>query len=567
MRNLILKSSYAFILKISIKEVEILELDTKNIYDLIIIGGGPAGLTAAIYMARAKYKTLVLEKEKFGGQITITSEIVNYPGILNTTGSALTSDMQKQAESFGAEFKMAEVLDLDLSSDIKTVKTSIGEYKALSIILALGASPRKAGFDGEREFSGRGVGYCATCDGEFFTNKPIYVVGGGFAAIEEAMFLTKYSSNIHLLVRGENFTAAQSIVEHLNDFPQISISFNTEVLSVSGENNLTKIKIKNNKTDAIIENSHPDGFGVFVFAGYIPNTSWLSKDIEKKDGYIMTSYNQETNIAGVYAAGDVCLKDLRQVVTAVSDGAKASTSAEKYVSKLHTKLNLPAFDMPKVAKIEKNNPKENISSDNDDKFINSDIRAQLTSIFSKFQNKVIVNAVLDDSSLANEMLTFTEELNGISDKVICYSEKAADNTIAPYLELLFEDNSSSGIKFFAMPGGHEFNSFIIALYNVAGPGKEISQIDFDNISNLNKSIDIKVLISLSCTLCPDMVMATQKIASLNKNITASAIDINQFPALKEKYNVMSVPCTIINDSNISFGKKSITELLQILKDI
>ena len=160
----------------------------QNLYDVIIIGGGPAGLTAALYLARAKYRTLVLEKEKFGGQITITHEVVNYPGVEKTSGAELTETMRKQAESFGAEFMLAEVEQLDLSGDLKTVKTERGELKSFGVLLATGAHTRMIGFQGEADYRGRGVAYCATCDGEFFTGKEVFVVGGGFAAAEEAVF-------------------------------------------------------------------------------------------------------------------------------------------------------------------------------------------------------------------------------------------------------------------------------------------------------------------------------------------------------------------------------------------
>ena len=166
----------------------------ENLYDAIIVGGGPAGLSAAIYMARARFHVLVIEKEKFGGQITITTEVVNYPGIPKTTGSDLTANMERQAKFFGAEFLNAEVTDLELDGDYKIVKTDHGEFKTLGVIYAGGAHPRLAGFAGEQEFRGHGVAYCATCDGEFFTDRTIFVVGGGFAAVEEGLFLTKYAS-------------------------------------------------------------------------------------------------------------------------------------------------------------------------------------------------------------------------------------------------------------------------------------------------------------------------------------------------------------------------------------
>lgn len=165
----------------------------ENLYDVVVIGGGPAGLTAALYLARARYRVVVVEKEHFGGQITITSEVVNFPGVERASGAALTETMRKQAESFGAEFLLAEVTELDMTGDVKTVQTSRGELRCFGVLLATGAHPRTVGFRGEEHFRGRGVAYCATCDGEFFTGKDVFVVGGGFAAAEESVFLTKYA--------------------------------------------------------------------------------------------------------------------------------------------------------------------------------------------------------------------------------------------------------------------------------------------------------------------------------------------------------------------------------------
>lgn len=177
-----------------------------RLYDVVVIGAGPAGLSAAIYAARAKYKVLVLEKDKIGGQITITSEIVNYPGVELSGGRELTEHMRVQAEGFGAEFAIAEVLDMELDKDRKLLHTTKGDYEALGVILAPGANPRKLGFKGEKEFQGRGVAYCATCDGEFFTGKDVFVIGGGFAAVEEGMFLTKYARKVTMIVREPDFT-------------------------------------------------------------------------------------------------------------------------------------------------------------------------------------------------------------------------------------------------------------------------------------------------------------------------------------------------------------------------
>ncbi len=316
-----------------------------NFYDVIIVGGGPAGLSAGIYMARAKYKTLIIEQNEFGGQILITSEIVNYPGTKKMSGRELTSQMQVQAKAFGCEFLKARVEKFNLTSDIKSVVTDAGvEYRSLGVILALGASPRKIGFAGEKSFQGRGVAYCATCDGEFFTGKEVLVVGGGFAAAEESMFLTKYATKVTILVRDEAFSCAQTIVDQLKDFPTIEVRYNTELKEVKGDSAVNGARLVNNKTgeETIYTAPNNDTFGVFVFAGYEPATSHIKDQVEvNEQGYIVTDVNKATNVPGVYAAGDVTIKNLRQVVTAVSDGAVASTSLERHVKEMHDKLNIP----------------------------------------------------------------------------------------------------------------------------------------------------------------------------------------------------------------------------------
>ena len=186
-------------------------MEMEQLYDVIVIGGGPAGLTAALYLARARYRVLVVEKEHFGGQITITNEIVNYPGVAKTSGRELTDTMRQQAEGFGAEFLLAEVTAFELDGDVKTVKTGRGEYRCFGVLLATGAHPRMIGFPGEAEFRGRGIAYCATCDGEFFTGKEVFVIGGGFAAAEESVFLTRYAKHVTVLIRGEDFTCAEAV--------------------------------------------------------------------------------------------------------------------------------------------------------------------------------------------------------------------------------------------------------------------------------------------------------------------------------------------------------------------
>lgn len=541
----------------------------ERMYDVVIVGAGPAGLSAAIYMARAKYKVLVLEKESIGGQITITSEIVNYPGVGLTSGKELTETMRIQAEAFGAEFAIAEVLGMDLQKDMKEIHTTQGVYQTLGVVLAVGANPRKLGFKGEKEFQGRGVAYCATCDGEFFTGKDVFVIGGGFAAVEEGIFLTKYASHVTMIVREADFTCAKTVADEVHNHEKIDVKFFTEVKEVSGNSMVNYARFYNNQTGEEWVHEDEKGFGVFVFAGYVPNTGWLPGTIEKNaQGYLITDVNQKTNLDGVYAAGDVCVKNLRQVVTAVSDGATAATSLEKHVSELHSRLNLPEFETRVRKPMEKVQKEAAPASDSERGFLTAEIKQQLSGVFEKFEHNVVIKAWLDDSSLSAEMSGFLGELEQVTDKVSWIRAKAEDGTVPEYLpslELCHEDGSSSGIQFHGVPGGHEFNSFVIALYNVAGPGQAIAPEIADSLKKLGQDVNIKILISLSCTMCPEVVMSAQRAAALSPQIQAEMFDLNHFPDLKDKYKVMSVPCMILNDNEVYFGKKNLQEVVDIIQ--
>ncbi|MDR3052606.1 MAG: FAD-dependent oxidoreductase, partial [Coriobacteriales bacterium] len=317
-------------------------------YDLIIIGAGSAGMSAAIYAGRAKLSTLVLERDSEGGQIKITSEVDNYPGILKTSGEALSAAMRRQAESFGANFKQAVVESVDFTGALKQVRTVDGEYEALAVIVATGAEPRTLGFAGEDEFRGRGIGYCATCDGEFFSNKDIFVIGGGLAATEEALFLTRFGRKVSIIVRGEKFSVPSRVADKVAANPKIEVHFNTELVEAGGDAVLRFAKFRNNRTgetwryDVLTPR---ETFGIFVFAGYAPQSAEYASALRLDEhGYIPTDEGMRTNVDGVYAAGDVRPKELRQLVTAVADGAIAATNAEKYVEHLRLRLGLPAVD-------------------------------------------------------------------------------------------------------------------------------------------------------------------------------------------------------------------------------
>lgn len=540
----------------------------KNFYDLIIVGAGPAGLSAAIYMARAKYKVLVLEKEKIGGQITITEEVVNYPGVERTSGKKLTETMRQQADYFGAEFKLATVGEMELEGKIKKIHTDKGVFSSLGVVLATGANPRKLGFKGEKEFQGRGVAYCATCDGEFFTDMNIFVVGGGFAAVEEGLFLTKYAKKVTFIVREEDFTCAKTVADKVKNHPQIEIHFQTQVVEVGGESLPTYAVFRNDKTGEEIRYETGENFGVFVFAGYVPNTSWYPKNIDVDPmGYLITDMNKKTNIDGVYGAGDVCVKNLRQVVTAVSDGAIAATSLEKHVSALHEELQIPELrGEDEGVKERPERKEEEKNQEADGNFINGEIRTQLKGLFTRFEHSVKIKAVLDESKLGKEMEGFLKELMELEGPLSFEKQMPKGDEQAPYMELINEKEEETGIRFYAVPGGHEFNSFIIALYNVAGPGQEVDPSLLENIKKIDKKTNLKVLVSLSCTMCPETVMSAQRTAALSENIEAQMFDLAHFPQLKEKYKVMSVPCLVVNDEKVYFGKKNLDEMVKILEE-
>ena len=532
-----------------------------NLYDVIIIGGGPAGLTAALYLARAKYRTLVVEKEKFGGQITITHEVVNYPGVKHTSGEALTETMRAQAEAFGAEFLLTEVEGLELSGDIKTVKTARGELKAFGVLLATGAHPRMIGFKGEADFRGRGVAYCATCDGEFFTGKEVFVVGGGFAAAEEAVFLTKYARHVTILVRGNDFTCAESVADGAKNHPNITVRYNTEVEEVLGDTSLKAIRYRNNVTGEVAEYRDPkgDNIGVFVFAGYEPATSLIEGIAQRDDhGYVITDRNQKTNVDGLYAAGDVCVKQLRQVVTAVGDGAIAATELEKHAAAMHRRTGI----RPEKPKAE---PKQEapVQARSDSSLFDADMLAQLNAVFARMGSSLVLKLHLDSRPVSAELKGYMEELAKLTDKLTV--EIAGGGEDAPCVQVCRADGSFTGLAFHGVPGGHEFTSFVLGLYNAAGPGQPLDADVKQQIAAL-PARGVKVLVSLSCTMCPELVTAAQRIAAENAQVSAEVYDINHFPALREKYNVMSVPCLVVDDgAAVTFGKKNIRQLLDILK--
>ena len=311
--------------------------DSTSKKDLVIIGGGPAGLSAAIYAQRSLLDAVTLEREALGGQVILTSEIDNYPGMPHTDGFSLTDAMHSQALDLGARIEMDVVESIERldGSEGFIVRAMGSTYTSKTVILAAGAQPRKAGFEGEDRFSGRGVSYCATCDGMFYRGKLVFVIGGGNSAAEEALFLTRFASKVVLIVRKDHLRAQAAIAEELERNEKVEIRYLTNVTAVDGEELLGSITLRNNETGELHTESYPEGsFGVFVFVGRNPETQLVQGLVETdKSGYVLTNDRMETSTPGLYVAGDARSKPLRQIITAASDGAIAATSAASYLGR------------------------------------------------------------------------------------------------------------------------------------------------------------------------------------------------------------------------------------------
>jgi len=304
-----------------------------NVLDILIIGAGPGGLTAGIYGSRARLKTAIIEKGRVGGQAATTMEMENYPGFYkHTTGPAVMDEFLAHAQHFGTKVIKGQVTELDLVGEVKKVTTKSGEtYNARTVILSPGATPRTLGVKGEGPLRGKGVSYCATCDADFFEELDVVVVGNGDAAIEEAMYLTKFAESVTVIVIHDegvldcNKMSAEKAMKN----PKIKWIWNSVLEEIQGDELVEGVLVKNIKTD---ETTELEVNGVFVFIGSVPNTDFLQGKINlDKSGYIITNENMETDIPGVYAVGDARVKVLRQVVTAASDGAIAAVMAERYL--------------------------------------------------------------------------------------------------------------------------------------------------------------------------------------------------------------------------------------------
>lgn len=606
-------------------------------HQTVIIGGGPAGLTAAIYLRRAGYEVLVLEKEEEGGQIRISEEVVNYPGVERTDGETLMETMRRQAVNFGAQIRRENVISASLTDSVKVIQTERNHYEAPVIIYAAGSVPRKLDFPGESEFAGRGIAYCATCDGELFTDKPIFVVGGGYAAAEEAIYLTRYSKPVMMIVREPDFTCAKKLADTVKAHPDIKIEYNTEIVRVEGDTSVKKIVFKNALSGKEWNFENTDTIGIFIFAGYLPQTDIVKKQlICDMQGYLLTDDGKRTNVEGVYGAGDVCQKRLRQLVTAVADGAVAAetivadypldqlascagpdgkdadgkpqnkTGADSRAAgqdtlvanvrsqiqgqeekKLYTGQEEPAvMDGHKETRSSVQQAAMHLSEQiegvlrPDSRF--KDIYSEIKEVESRFETIPECRVSLDVSRTSEQVRAFMEELEEAMPKVHIYYEEtgvsgsreksaggeaeAAGGPIVPAISISSKDGERTGMFFHGTPGGHEFSSFLSALYQAAGPGKPLMDDILMQVKSIRMPVRLDVGVTLSCTKCPELVSSAMMVAAHSPKVEVHIVNLAQFPEFKEKHQVYSVPFLMVNGEKAYYGKKSVEELMKIIGD-
>lgn len=541
----------------------------KHLYDLIIVGAGPAGLSAGLYAGRATLDTLILEGDTVGGQVTTTSVVYNYPAVEKVDGTQLMNQMQKQVTDFGVTIAHDQVEKYQLADEVKLLVGKSGqEYRARSVIIATGAQPRTVGFSGEDEFRGRGVAYCSTCDGELFSGLQIFVIGGGYAAAEEADYLSRFGKHVTVLVRGDHFSCPPLMAARALNNPKVSVKYNTEVKQVTGDDYVTAATLVNNKTGEETVYHVDDGdntFGIFIYIGTKPATEKLQGLVDLNDqGYIKAAADGATNVPGVYAAGDVIVKNLRQIITAASDGAVAATAAEQYVTAQKQRQGVPIHTAPAktatqpVGQTTDLEHQEKVSP-HQGNWLTAEIDSQLKPIFARLTKPVTLEVNTDGRALSQQLLSFTTEFASLDDH-LTVKTKEGQGELLPLLKLLDADGQDTGLHYAGIPTGHELNSLVLGVYNVAGPGQTIDPALADRIKRL-PAAKIRIGVSLTCHFCPDVVAACQRMASLNPGITATMIDLQHFPDLRKSKKIMSVPATMINDAPVIFGSQSLEQLV------
>ena len=371
-----------------------------------------------------------------------------------------------------------------------------------------------------------------------------------------------------ILIRGKDFSCAPTAADMARSHPKITVLTHTQVQAVEGDSALRLLRYQNTETGQVTEYRPPEGetFGLFVFAGYQPATELL-QGLAKLDpqGYVLTDKSQQTSVPGLYAAGDVCQKPLRQVVTAVGDGALAATELEKYAAACQQATGLrpaapastPASDIPAAQ------PSAPAGQSASGGLFPPEMLAQLHTVFCRMASPLMLELTLNNAPVSQELAGYMEALCALTDKLTL--TKTGTDPDAPCVRVCRADGSWTGLAFHGVPGGHEFTSFVLGLYNAAGPGQALDAQTEAALQAIDRPTELQVLVSLSCTMCPELVTAAQRMAAANPHITAQAYDLNHFPALRDKYHVMSVPCLVVDQGKqVTFGKKNIQQLLDLL---
>lgn len=361
-----------------------------------------------------------------------------------------------------------------------------------------------------------------------------------------------------ILIRRDDFSCAAAVAEKAKNHEKITVLTNTVLEAVAGSDGLTYARYRNTLTGEVTEYKSEDTFGVFVLAGYTPATELLRGLLAlNEQGYVLTDAAQKTSAEGVYAAGDVCVKPLRQVVTATGDGALAATELEKYVAALQEKTGLRGDP--------RREPSTPAAEGNTGTPFEAGDRQQLEAVFARMDRPLVLKLQLDDRPVSRELETFANALAALSPKLTVTAGRGDGTADPPCVRICAADGQETGLAFHGVPGGHEFTGFVLGLYNAAGPGQSVDEALRQRMRALPGPVDMQMLVTLSCGMCPELVMAAQHIAAENPNVTAHVYDIQHFPELREKYRVMSVPCLVINGEQVSFGKKNIQQLLALLE--
>lgn len=544
----------------------------ENLYDAVIIGAGPAGLTAALYLARACYRVAVFEKERQGGLVRVVREIVNYPGTMSVGGNELLTNMRTHAESFGAEFLKDEVISLDdLDRDIKIVRTREAEYHCYGVLLCTGAPPSLMGFQGEETFRGRGIAYTSTVDAEFFTGKEIFVVGSGTMAAEDSLFLTKYASHVTTLVPKEDYTCLPDYWADAEQHPHVTIHKHAAPVEVSGDSLVRRLVWEELDTGRrhVFEPESGDTFGIFILTGHVPQTALLRGQVDLDPlNYVMVDNKKRTSLPGVYAAGDVCSFTFRQTLTAAADGAIAANNLIKHVFRMQHKIGLvPVQQVRRAAAHQTVDAETDTSKTAEGSSIFSpEMLAQLNEVFFLMERDLVLHIFPDSSKASAELMRYVGALSGYASKLEVYEDFPDDDEkdIRPYVRAEYKDGTSTGLVFHGMPGGNEFTAFVLGLYNASCHGQDVAEEVRKKIEAVDRDIHFTVFVTLTCGVCPELVTAVQRIVTLSPRISCDVYDLNHFPQLREKYNIPSVPCYFINDGPLMFGKKSVEQLAELL---